>query len=109
MMISQWRGFDLSRRVSNIHKAFNKEKISSPEEFCIIANTSCYFGFGNNKRPKEYWEDPKVMVKFQEDAFMSHLSQIDDDAMPYFMPWFGHRRIGFHIRLSSKRSHRQRR
>ena len=89
MMISQWRGFDLSRRVSNIHKAFNKEKISSPEEFCIIANTPCYFGFGNNKRPKEYWEDPAVMVKFQEDAFMSHLSQVDDDAMPYFMPWFG--------------------
>jgi len=88
-MINEWRGFDLSSRVRNILKAFNKEKINSPEEFCIIVNTPCYFGFGNNKRSIEYWEDPAVMVKFQENAFISHLSQIDDDAMPYFMPWFG--------------------
>jgi hypothetical protein len=88
-MITEWRGFDLSKRISNINKAFKKEKISSPEEFCIIVNTPCYFGFGNNKRPKEYWEDPEVMLKFQEDAFISHLSQLDDDTMPYFMPWFG--------------------
>ena len=88
-MITSWRDFDLSKRVKNIIKAFDREKIISPEEFCIIVNTPCYFGFGNNKRPKEYWEDPEVMVKFQEDAFMSHLSQVDDDTMPYFMPWFG--------------------
>jgi len=88
-MITGWRNFDLSKRVHNIEKAFNKEKISAPEEFCIIANTPCYFGFGNNKRPKAYWEDPALMVKFQEDAFVSHLSQVDDDTMPYFMPWFG--------------------
>ena len=30
-----------------------------------------------------------MMVRFQEEAFISHLSQIDDDAIPYFMPWFG--------------------
>ena len=88
-MITEWSGFNLSKRVRNINKAFNREKISSPEEFCIIVNTPCYFGFGNNKRPKEYWEEPEVMVKFQEDAFISHLSQVDDDTMPYFMPWFG--------------------
>jgi hypothetical protein len=88
-MITEWRGFDLSKRVCNINKAFNKEKISAPEQFCVIVNTPCYFGFGNNKRPKEYWEDPEVMLKFQEDSFLSHLSQVDDDTMPYFMPWFG--------------------
>ncbi len=88
-MISEWRGFNLSKRVRNINLAFGREKIGSPEEFAIIVNTPCYFGFGNNKRPREYWEEPEVMVKFQEDAFISHLSQVDDDAMPYFMPWFG--------------------
>ena len=88
-MITAWRDFDLSKRVRNIEKAFNKKKISSPEEFCIIVNTPCYFGFGNNPRPREYWEDPALMVRFQEDGFVAHLSQVDDDTMPYFMPWFG--------------------
>jgi hypothetical protein len=88
-MITSWRDFDLTKRVRNIERAFRREKISSPEEFCIIANTPCYFGFGNNRRSTDYWNDPAYMVKFQEDAFMEHLSQVDDDTMPYFMPWFG--------------------
>jgi hypothetical protein len=88
-MITSWRDFDLSKRVRNIEKAFNRDKINSSEEFCVIVNTPCYFGFGNDRRPKEYWEDPALMVKFQEDAFVKHLSLIDDDTMPYFMPWFG--------------------
>ena len=88
-MITQWRGFDLSKRVENIIRAFNRETINSHDQFCIIVNTPCYFGFGNNKRPRQYWEDPAVMVKFQEDGFIRHLSEIDDDAIPYFMPWFG--------------------
>lgn len=88
-MITEWRDFDLKKRIDNIERAFNREDISSPEQFCIIVNTPCYFGFGNNKRPVQYWEDPAVMVKFQEDGFALHLSEIDDDTIPYFMPWFG--------------------
>ncbi len=88
-MIQSWRGFDLSKRIRNINKAFEKEKINSPEEFCVIVNTPCYFGFGNHKRPKEYWEEPAVMIKFQEEGHTLHLAHVDDDAIPYFMPWFG--------------------
>ena len=44
-MISKWRGFDLSKRVRNINKAFNREKINSPEEFCMIVNTPLLFWF----------------------------------------------------------------
>lgn len=88
-MITAWRDFDLTKRIRNINIAFNKDNIKSPDEFCVIANTPCYFGFGNNHRPKEYWEDPSVMLKFQEDGFALHLNEIDDDTVPYFMPWFG--------------------
>jgi len=87
--MEEWRGFDLTKRKRNILRAFNKQEIRKPEEFPIIVNTPCYFGFGNSDRPKEYWESPQVMIAFQEEAFESHLSKVDDDTIPYFMPWFG--------------------
>ncbi len=87
--MDSWRDFDLTPKKRRILNAFNRNPVKSADDIAIVANTPCYFGFGNNERPKEYWEDPKVMVEFQEKAFEHHLSNIDDDTVPYFMPWFG--------------------
>lgn len=84
-----WRGFDIAKRCSKIERAFNLEEVKKPEDFPIVINTPCYFGFGNNPMPKDYWTNPASMVKYQEDGFFKHLSQVDDDTIPYFMPWFG--------------------
>ena len=29
------------------------------------------------------------MLKYQEDGHFWHLSNVEDDTIPYFMPWFG--------------------
>jgi hypothetical protein len=87
--MEEWRGFDLTRRKEKIRLAFEKVPLTDAEMLPILIGTPCYFGFGNKPRPRAYWEDPKVMVEFQENAYMSHLTQIHDDMVPYFMPWFG--------------------
>jgi hypothetical protein len=84
-----WRGFDIEKRCAKIERAFNLEVVKVPEDFPLVINTPCYFGFGNNPMSKDYWTSPASMVKYQEDGFLKHLSQVDDDTVPYFMPWFG--------------------
>lgn len=84
-----WRGFDLSKRKEKIRRAFERAPLTDAEMMPIVIGTPCYFGFGSKPRPREYWEDPKVMVDFQESAYEAHLAQIHDDFVPYFMPWFG--------------------
>jgi len=63
--------------------------LRSPEDFPVVVNSPCYFGFGDKTRPPEYWSDPALMVKIQEDGFYRHLQEVNDDTVPYFMPWFG--------------------
>jgi hypothetical protein len=87
--MDEWRGFDLSKRKEKIRLAFDKAPLTDAQMLPIVIGTPCYFGFGNKPRPREYWEDPKVMVDFQEAMYLSHLTQIHDDMVPYFMPWFG--------------------
>lgn len=65
------------------------EPLRSADDFPVIVNTPCYFGFGNKPLPAGYWDDPAVMVRYQENGFQRHLSEVDDDTVPYFMPWFG--------------------
>lgn len=86
---AEWRGFDLRKRREKIRKAFNREKVSSPEDIPIIINTPCYFGFGNKPLPEDYWKKPECMVNYQADNFELHLGKVKDDTIPYFMPWFG--------------------
>ncbi|MGI6668000.1 MAG: uroporphyrinogen decarboxylase family protein [Acetivibrionales bacterium] len=85
----EWRGFDIAKRCERIKKAFNLEEVKSPEDVPIIINTPCYFGFGNNPMPPDYWTNPASMVRYQEEGFQKHLENVDDDTVPYFMPWFG--------------------
>jgi hypothetical protein len=87
--LKEWRGFDIASRQRKIANAFQHQKLTRPEDFPLIINTPCYFGFGNDPMPEGYWERPEVMVKYQEDGFLRHLQNVDDDTVPYFMPWFG--------------------
>ncbi len=86
--MNEWRGFDLTRRKEKIRRAFECAPLTDADMLPILIGTPCYFGFGNKPRP-QYWDDPKIMVEFQENAYEQHLSQINDDMVPYFMPWYG--------------------
>ena len=88
-MFNEWRGFDIAKRCKKIEKTFNLEEVRNADDFPIIINTPCYFGFGNNPMPAEYWTNPASMVRYQEQGFEKHLKLVDDDTVPYFMPWFG--------------------
>jgi uroporphyrinogen-III decarboxylase len=84
-----WRNFDLTNRCEKLTKTFNLEEVKTPEDVPVIIHTPCYFEFGNNPRQTDYYSNPASMVKFQEDGYLKHLSLVDDDTVPYFMPWFG--------------------
>ena len=88
-LLKEWRGFDIASRCAKIEKAFNHAPLECPEDFPVIINAPCYFAFGDKFRGPDYWRDPAVMVSFQERGFERHLSEVDDDTVPYFMPWFG--------------------
>ena len=89
MDFSEFRGFDLRERKEKIKKAMDLVPPETAEDIPVIAHVPCYFGFGNHPRPREYWEDPAVMLAFQQDGYERHLELVDDDTVPYFMPWFG--------------------
>lgn len=81
--------YGIDKRKEKFRKAFACEPMRSAEDFPVIVATPTYFGTGAKDRPKEYWEDPKVMLDFQTQGYAEHLRQVDDDIIPYFMPWFG--------------------
>ena len=54
-----------------------------------MINTPCYFAFGNPDMPEDYFTNPASMVEYQADGYEKHLSTVNDDYIPYFMPWFG--------------------
>ncbi len=85
----RWREFDLSARCARIERAFRREEVRSADDFPLVIHTPCYFGFGNRPMPAGYWDSPAVMVRYQEEGFARHLSAVEDDTVPYFMPWFG--------------------
>ena len=85
----EWRGFDIASRCARLMHAFERRPVRAVEHVPLVINTPCYFGFGNRPVPPDYWTNPASMVKFQEDGFERHLASVDDDTVPYFMPWFG--------------------
>lgn len=86
---TDWRGFDLSPRIDKIKRAFNRADVTSPDDVPILINTPCYFAFATYDKPADYFTNPASMVQYQERGYERHLSEIDDDLVPYFMPWFG--------------------
>jgi uroporphyrinogen-III decarboxylase len=84
-----WRGYDLTERVNKIERTFAGAEVTSAEDLPILVNTPCYFAFATYDKPDDYFANPASMVAYQERGYERHLAEIDDDLVPYFMPWFG--------------------
>lgn len=84
-----WRDFDLTRRLEKIARTFAMADVTTVDDVPILANTPCYFAFSTFDKPDDYFTNPASMVEFQERGFERHLAQVDDDVVPYFMPWYG--------------------
>jgi len=56
-----------------------------------IVNSALYWVFGLDPEtlPEDYYDDPAVMTNFQERTYYDQVKEIDDDFVPYLMPWFG--------------------
>jgi uroporphyrinogen-III decarboxylase len=57
----------------------------------FIVNSAMYwiFGLDPDTLPDDYVQDPAVMTTFQERTYYDQVKAIDDDFVPYLMPWFG--------------------
>lgn len=84
-----WRAFDLSRRLEKIARTFAMADVTTVDDVPILANTPCYFAFSTFDKPDDYFTNPASMVEFQERGFERHLAKVDDDVVPYLMPWYG--------------------
>lgn len=76
------------KSMQRIRDAFNfRDTGDTP----FIFNTANYFSFGYppGEIPDDYYTSPKAMLKRQIAQFLNHHSLIDDDYVPYLMPWYG--------------------
>jgi uroporphyrinogen-III decarboxylase len=57
----------------------------------FIVNSALYwiFGLDPDTLPDDYVTNPAAMTAFQERTYYDQLVEIDDDFVPYLMPWFG--------------------
>ena len=57
----------------------------------FIVNAAPYWAFGLHPEnfPDRYYDDPEVMTQFQERNYYEQVLAVDDDFVPYLMPWFG--------------------
>ncbi len=67
---------------------FAFKEVSAPP---FTVNSALYwiFGLDLDTLPANYCEDPAVMTNFQEQTYYDQIKSIDDDFVPYLMPWFG--------------------
>src|ERR1039458_3157328 len=67
---------------------FAFRKVDQPP---FIVNSALYTAFGMDPGtfPDRYYVDPLVMTHFQERNYYEQVREIDDDFVPYLMPWFG--------------------
>jgi uroporphyrinogen-III decarboxylase len=56
-----------------------------------IVNSALYwvFGLDTDTLPEDYVTNPEVMINFQERTYYDQIKEIDDDFVPYLMPWYG--------------------
>lgn len=57
--------------------------------FSVNGSLYWIFGLDTDVLPAEYCEDAAVMAAFQERTYYDQVRQIDDDFVPYLMPWLG--------------------
>ena len=81
--------FDLRPRIAKVQQAFSRAPVTSAEQVPILVNTPCYFSFGSQDKPDDYYINPASMLAYQAQGYRTHLQRVQDDYIPYFMPWFG--------------------
>jgi hypothetical protein len=67
---------------------FNLED-AGPPPFIVSSALFWVAGLDPDTFPDRYFEDPAVMTAFQERTYYEQVKEIDDDFVPYLMPWFG--------------------
>ena len=69
-------------------RVFRFEEVDFPP---FLVNGAFYhcFGLPPERIPAGYYDDPAVMTRFQEACYYEQITSIDDDFVPYLMPWFG--------------------
>ena len=57
----------------------------------FMVNSALYwvFGLDTDTLPADYFDSPAAMTNFQEQTYYDQVKSIDDDFVPYLMPWFG--------------------
>jgi len=57
----------------------------------FMVNSAMYwvFGLDTETLPDAYFTVPAAMTHFQERTYFDQVKEIDDDFVPYLMPWFG--------------------
>jgi hypothetical protein len=57
----------------------------------LIVNSAFYwvFGLDTDNFPASYFTDPATMTSFQERMLYDQIREVEDDFVPYLMPWFG--------------------
>ncbi len=78
----------LEKVKAKTEKVFNFEKDDTTP---FLVNSAFYhcFGLDEDTIPNNYCNDPAVMTSFQEKNYYEQMVSIDDDFVPYLMPWFG--------------------
>lgn len=84
-----WRNFDLTSRIAKLRGAFERRPVTTASDVPIVINTPYYFSFGSLDKPPDYYTNPASMLAYQTAGFEKHLSLVNDDLVPYLMPWFG--------------------
>ncbi|MCP4164311.1 MAG: hypothetical protein GY759_00265 [Chloroflexi bacterium] len=67
---------------------FTFKEVAAPP---YIVNSSMYwiFGLDTDTLPADYCQDPAAMTNFQEQTYYDQIKSIDDDFVPYLVPWLG--------------------
>jgi len=87
---------DFRRR---FHQRLEKVKPKTADVFAFremdeppfLVNSAFYWvsGLDTDDFPDAYFDDPSVMTDYQERLYYNQVREIDDDFVPYLMPWFG--------------------
>ena len=57
----------------------------------VIISIKSYWSTGSNydQMPSDYYSNPASMLRYQEEGIKLHLKELDDDYIPYLVPWYG--------------------
>ena len=82
-----------------LDKRLEKVKVKTAEAFAFkdlkqppfIVNAAPYWGFALEPEtfPDGLFDDPAVMTNAQERMYYDQIKEVDDDFVPYLMPWLG--------------------